>query len=65
MLQMQPNKKEVKEKKKPKKNMMKKLRWKEKEFPVVTDPTNMHEDSSSIPGLTQGDKDPALLWAMV
>ena len=32
---------------------------------VGTNPTSIHEDADLIPGLTQWDKDPALLWAVV
>ena len=31
----------------------------------LTNPTRIHEDSGLIPGLTQGVKDPELLWAVV
>ena len=30
--------------------------------PWVKNPTSMHKDTGSIPGLAQGVKDPALLW---
>ena len=43
----------------------KNLMWSSRYGSVVTNPTGIHEDSGSIPGLAQWVKDLVLPWAVV